>query len=106
ATDNVPISLWAPVQQTIVRRDIKSQRVVGARQALSRMEALRCATLNGAYLTFDEDNKGTLEPGELAALAALSCDPPTVAGTKIAEIKSRLTMVGGKIVQEPPGWSL
>src|SRR5262249_29745933 len=92
-TDNVPLSLRAPVQQTIVRRDIKSQRVVGARQALSRMEALRCATLNGAYLTFDEDNKGTLEPGKLADLAVLSADPLTVEETKIAEIKSQLTMV-------------
>ena len=40
-----------------------------------RAEALRCATTNGAYLTFDEDKKGTLEPGKLADLAVLSADP-------------------------------
>jgi predicted amidohydrolase YtcJ len=105
ATDNVPISLWGPVQQTIVRRDFKSQRVVGAGQALSRAEALRCATRNGAYLTFDEDKKGTLEPGKLADLAVLSADPLTVEETKIVDITSLMTMVGGKIVHDVPGWS-
>jgi predicted amidohydrolase YtcJ len=105
ATDNVPISLWEPVQQTVLRRDFKSQRVVGAKQALSRMEAMRCATANGAYLTFDEDKKGTLEPGKLADLAVLSADPLTVEAPKIGEIVSQMTMVGGKIVHETPNWS-
>jgi predicted amidohydrolase YtcJ len=105
ATDNVPISLWGPVQQTIVRRDFKSNRMVGAKQALSRMEALRCATANGAYLTFDEDKKGSLQPGRLADLTVLSADPLTVEESKIAEIVSQMTMVGGKIVHETPNWS-
>jgi len=105
ATDNAPISLWGPVQQTIVRRDFKSQRVVGPKQALSRIEALRCATANGAYLTFDEEKKGTLEPGKLADLAVLTADPLTVKESKIAEIASQLTMVGGKVVYETPSWS-
>ena len=105
ATDNVPISLWGPVQQTIVRRDFKSQRVVGAGQALGRAEALRCATANGAYLTFDESKKGTLEPGKLADLAVLSADPLTVEEAKIADIAALLTMAGGKMVHEAPNWS-
>ena len=105
ATDNAPISLWGPVQQTIVRRDFKSQRVVGPNQALSRMEALRCATANGAYLTFDEDKKGTLESGKFADLAVLTADPLAVEDSKIAEIASQMTMVGGKIVHEVPNWS-
>jgi predicted amidohydrolase YtcJ len=105
ATDNVPISLWGPVQQAILRRDFRSARVVGAGQALSRAEALRCATQNGAYLTFDEEKKGTLAPGKLADLAVLSADPLTVEETRIADTVSLMTMVGGKIVHEAPGWS-
>ena len=104
ATDNVPISLWYPVQQTVARKDFKSGRVVGAKQALSRMEALRCATRNGAYLTFDEDKKGTLEPGKLADLTLLSADPLTVAEDQLSGLTARMTMVGGKIVHETPGW--
>ena len=80
--------------------------MVGAKQALSRVEALRCATVNGAYLTFDEDKKGTLQPGKLADLTVLSADPLTVEETKIAEIASQMTMVGGTIVRESSNWSL
>ena len=104
ATDNVPVSLWYPVAQAVARRDFKSQRVVGARQALSRMEALRCSTLNGAYLTFDEAKKGSIEPGKFADLAVLSGDPLTVEEKALFEMGATMTMVGGKIVHETPGW--
>jgi predicted amidohydrolase YtcJ len=104
ATDNAPISLWLPVQQTIVRRDFKSQRMVGAGQALTHMEALRCATRNGAYLTFDEDEKGSLQVGKLADLAVLSADPLSVEAAAIQDIGALMTMVGGKIAHETPNW--
>jgi predicted amidohydrolase YtcJ len=105
ATDNVPISLWLPVAQTVERRDFRSQRVVAPAQALSRMEALRCATMNGAYLTFDEDKKGSLEPGKFADLAVLSADPLTVEAKGLSDITSRMTMIGGNIVYETPEWN-
>jgi predicted amidohydrolase YtcJ len=105
ATDNVPISLWYPVQQTVARRPFNSERVVAGTQALSRMEALRCATLNGAYLTFDEASKGSLEAGKFADLAVLSADPLTVEENALSSITSAMTMVGGRIVHETPGWN-
>jgi predicted amidohydrolase YtcJ len=104
-TDNVPVSLWLPVQQTIVRKDYKSGRQAGPSQSLSRMEALRCATMNGSYLTFDEAKKGSLEAGKFADLAVLSADPLTVAEEKISETTALMTMVGGRIMHETPGWS-
>ena len=105
ATDNTPISLWYPVAQTVARKDFKTKRMFGEKQALSRMEALRCATANGAYLTFDEAKKGSLEPGKFADLTVLSADPLTVAEDKLADTTAQMTMVGGKIVHETPGWS-
>jgi predicted amidohydrolase YtcJ len=105
ATDNVPISLFYPIEQTIARKDFRSKRHVGPKQALSRMEALRCATLNGAYLTFDEGRKGSIEVGKFADLAVLSADPLSVAEERISETTALMTMVGGRIVHETPGWN-
>jgi predicted amidohydrolase YtcJ len=104
ATDNTPITLWQPVQQTILRKAFGSGRAFGEAQALSPMEALRCATANGAYLTFDEKKKGSLEAGKFADLAVLSANPLTVAADQLGGIASVMTMVGGKIVHEVTGW--
>jgi predicted amidohydrolase YtcJ len=100
ATDNVPISLFLPIWQTIARTDYRTKQRVAPEQALGRADALRCATANGAYLTFDESKKGSLEPGKLADLAVLSADPLTVEEGKIAELTSLMTMVGGRVVHE------
>ena len=80
ATDNTPITLWQPIQQTVLRRAFGSGRAFGEGQALTVMEALRCATANGAYLTFDEAKKGSLEVGKFADLAVLSANPLTGRG--------------------------
>ena len=60
--------------------------------------------MNGAYVTFDEDKKGSLEVGKLADLAVLSADPLTVAEEKIRDISAEMTMAGGKIVHQTPNF--
>ena len=75
ATDNTPVSSFLPISQTIRRTPYQMHERVAPEQALSCADALRCATNNGAYLTFDEDKKGSLEPGKFADLAVLSADP-------------------------------
>ena len=77
-TDNTPISPFNPIWQTIARTSFHTKERVAPKQALTRADALRCATAHGAYLTFDEDKKGTLQTGKLADLAVLSDDPLTV----------------------------
>jgi predicted amidohydrolase YtcJ len=105
ATDNAPASLFLPIWQTVARTSFRTARRVAPEEALTRADALRCATANGAYLTFDEDNRGSLQPGKLADLAVLSADPLTVEEEKIADIVSRMTMVGGKVVFGAPNSS-
>ena len=102
-TDNVPVSLFWPIWQVVARMNIKQERVA-PEQAISRAEALRCATMNGAYLTFDEDRKGSLEPGKLADLAVLSADPLNVAESELRDIGAVMTMLGGRIVYETANW--
>jgi predicted amidohydrolase YtcJ len=70
----------------------------GPEESPSREEALRMYSLNSAWFTFDEDIRGSLEPGKYADLAVLSDDYMTVPVEKIGELTSLLTMIGGKAV--------
>jgi predicted amidohydrolase YtcJ len=104
-TDNVPTSMFWPIWEAVARLDRVTNERIAPEQALTRPEALRCATLNNAYLTFDETKKGSLEVGKLADLAVLSADPLTVEEVAMRDISALMTMVGGKIVHEKPDWS-
>jgi predicted amidohydrolase YtcJ len=104
ATDNVPVSAFLPIWQTVARTSYQTKERIGAGEALSRADALRCATVNGAYLTFDENRKGSLEVGKLADLAVVSADPLVTEESSIPDTHSLMTMVGGRIVHETPNW--
>ncbi|MGD1097198.1 MAG: amidohydrolase family protein [Bryobacteraceae bacterium] len=103
-TDNVPISLFWPVWESVARRSVTDERVVPS-QAITRAEAIRCATHHGAYLSFDEAKKGSIEPGKLADLAVLSADPLSVEENGLRDITSLITIVGGRIVYQSPNWT-
>jgi predicted amidohydrolase YtcJ len=104
ATDNVPVSMFWPMWQSVARVSNFSQAPVAPEQAITRTDALRCATVDCAYVTFDEDKKGSLEPGKLADLAVVSADPLRVDDAGLRDITAAMTMVGGKIVHETPDW--
>ncbi len=57
-------------------------------------------TMGGAYLSFEEDVKGSLEPGKLADMAVLSQDPLTCSEDEIAGIVADQTIVSGDIVYD------
>jgi predicted amidohydrolase YtcJ len=63
-----------------------------------RQTALRIYTEGSAWFAHDENRRGRLMPGMLADLAVLSEDYFTVPIPRIAQIRSLLTMVGGRIV--------
>ena len=69
-----------------------------AEQRITRQEALRLFTINNAYLTFEENVKGSLEPGKLADLVVLSDDIMTCPVDKILDLTVLMTMVNGKVV--------
>ena len=104
-TDNVPTSLFWPMWESVARVSRVTNERVGPDQAITRADALRCATINGAYLSFDEDKKGSLEPGKLADLALLSSDPLSADEKSIPDVSALMTMVGGRMVRESPNWN-
>jgi predicted amidohydrolase YtcJ len=103
-TDNVPVSIFWPIWQAVARRARDSEEPIAPEQALTREQTLRCATENGAWLTFDEKIKGSLEPGKLADLAVLTADPLTVEERNLRDIAAVMTMIGGRIVHATSEW--
>lgn len=63
-------------------------------------QALKAYTINGAYASFEEKIKGTLEPGKLADFTVISDDLTKIDPVQIREAKILQTWVGGKKVFE------
>lgn len=102
-TDNKPYNPFVTLWSAVTRQERYTKQVLGPEQCLSRLEALRAFTLGGAYFSFDEQRRGSLETGKLADLAVLSADLLGVAEDDIPELHSVLTMVGGKVVHRQEG---
>ena len=85
--------LW--VLHHFVTRETISGGVFGEDQRVSVEEGLRLITHAVAFLNFEEDLKGTLEPGKLADFVVLSDDPREVPAD---EIQVEMTVVGGETV--------
>ncbi len=69
-------------------------------QKMTREEALKSYTINGAYATFEENIKGSLTPGKLADIVVLSKNILTVPENEIKDTKVLYTIIGGKIVYQ------
>ena len=67
-------------------------------EALTADEALRIYTRGSAYLSFDENNNGTIELGKRADFTVMADDPRQVSAQDIPHIPFTMTVVGGKIV--------
>jgi len=102
-TDNKPYSPWATFWSAVARTERRTGAVLGPDQRLTHVEALRAFTVGGAYFCFDEDRRGSLEPGKLADLAVLSDDLLDMPQEALPELRSLLTMVGGRIVHRDEG---
>lgn len=69
-------------------------------QSMSRIEALKAYTINGAYASFQENLLGTLEEGKLADITVLSQDILSVSEEHIQNTEVLYTIVGGKILYQ------
>jgi predicted amidohydrolase YtcJ len=85
--------VWAAVN-----RRTRSGFVVGPDERISVERALRAVTIDAAWQHFEEESKGSLEPGKLADLVILSANPLEVDGERIADIRVLETVVGGERV--------
>jgi predicted amidohydrolase YtcJ len=81
-----------------VTRRMKDGRAFYPGQKMTRQEALRSYTLNGAYAAFEEGIKGSLVRSKLADVTVFSKDLMTCPEEEIPEAEVLWTIVGGKIL--------
>lgn len=99
SSDILPIGPMVGIYAAVTRKGM-SGRVFGPGEALTVTEALRAYTLGGAYLTFEEDRKGTIEAGKLADLIVLDRDILAIDPAEIMNVEVVQTYLGGKLVYE------
>jgi predicted amidohydrolase YtcJ len=87
------LAIWS-----LVTRKTERGSVFNPEQAISREQAIKMYTINNALGSFEENLKGSIEPGKFADLAVLSHDILSCPADTIKNIKAILTMVNGKIV--------
>ena len=83
-----------------ITRKTTDGKVLNPEQRISRMEALKMWTWNGAYLMFGEREKGSIEPGKLADMVVITKDFSTCPEDDIKDIEPVETIVGGKVVYQ------
>jgi len=69
-------------------------------QKLTMAETISLFTLGAAYASFEENIKGSLEPGKLADMVVLSKDVFTVDPKEILTTEALYTILGGKIIYQ------
>jgi predicted amidohydrolase YtcJ len=94
-----PFEPMMALQSQVTRTDMKGT-VWGAKQRVSVEEAIRVGTLHGAYASFEESLKGSIETGKLADLVVLGRDPLAEPPGSLVSIPIERTMTGGNWVFE------
>ena len=94
-----PFEPMMALQSSVTRTDMKGT-VWGANQKVTVEEAIRIGTINGAYASYEENLKGSIEEGKLADLVVLGRDPFKEDPSTLVTIPIERTMAGGKWVYE------
>jgi predicted amidohydrolase YtcJ len=83
------------LQSEVTRTDTKGN-VWGPKQKITVEEAIRVGTLYGAYASYEENLKGSIEAGKLADLVVLGRDPLKENPSTLVTIPVERTMAGGR----------
>lgn len=99
SSDILPIGPMVGLYAAVTRRGMSGE-VYGPDEAISMEEAIRGYTLLGAYLNFEENLKGSLEPGKVADMIVLSDDLLSIEVDRIMDVTVEQTYINGELVYQ------
>jgi len=94
-----PFEPLMAIQSMVTRTDYRG-RSWGPNQKVTVDEALRIATVNGAYASYEENTKGVIKAGMLADFVLLEKDPHDVDPMTIKDIRVVRTVAGGRTTHQ------
>ena len=97
SSDILPLGPLVGIRAAVTRKGM-SGKVYAEDEKLSIQEALTGYTRLGAWLTFEEKLKGSLEPGKLADFVVLGENPLMLDPDKLMDVPINQTWLGGKQV--------
>jgi len=88
------------IYAAVTRRTLDGENPDGwiPEQKISVEDALQAYTINAAYASFEEDIKGSLEPGKLADFVIIDRDLTAISPEQIKDARVLLTVIGGQVV--------
>ena len=97
-----PLNAIEGIYAAVTRRTLDDKNPNGwiPEQKITVEDAIKCYTINNAYAAFEENIKGSIEPGKLADFVVLSDDILTIDPIKIKDAKVDLTILDGEIIYE------
>jgi predicted amidohydrolase YtcJ len=101
-SSDAPVTHYAPlfgIEQALTRRTSDGD-VCGRDERLDLAAAIRMHTLNGAYASFEEGRKGSIEAGKLADLCVLTEDITRLPVSSLRDLPVAMTILGGEVAFE------
>jgi predicted amidohydrolase YtcJ len=101
-SSDCPVTFSSPIlnMHLAVNRETQKGQVINADERVTIEQALRMFTYNGAYASFDENKKGTIEVGKLADLVVLSGSLYNTPIDKIKDLCVDMTFIDGDLVYQ------
>ena len=95
-----PLNAIMGIYAAVTRRTLDDNNPNGwiPEQKISVEDAIKCYTIYNAYAAFEENIKGSIEPGKLADLVVLSDDILSIDSVKIKDVKVDMTVFDGEII--------
>jgi hypothetical protein len=97
---NNPYNPFLGMWITLTRQPRWTGKPLHAEERITREQAIRLYTINNAFLTFEEKEKGSIEAGKLADLAVLDRDILRCPLDEIKDTQVERTYLGGKLVHQ------
>jgi predicted amidohydrolase YtcJ len=97
-----PMDPLMGIYAAVTRRTLDGKHPDGwiPEQRISVQEAIKAFTLGSAYASFDEQTKGSIEPGKVADMVVLSDDILAMKPEKLMDVKVDMTVFDGRVIYE------